>query len=444
MSYYPHSEQEINRALKVIGKKDLESLTDPIPSKFKSKAINIGSGKTEIETMKYFEGIASKNRQYKSIFMGAGAYNHYIPAAVDEISGRQEFYTAYTPYQAEISQGTLQAIFEYQTYICALTGMDVSNASMYDGATACCESASLSVHHTRTKKILVDKYIHPDYLKALHTYMRALGVSIDIYDNDGYTFDADHFRSVWNKDYACFIQSSPNFLGSIIDYSEAAKIVHNDKRLVIHALWEILSLTVLKKPSDFGADIVVGEAQSLGIPLSFGGPYLGFLATTKEYFRKMPGRIVGQTKDSDGAIVYTLTLTAREQHIRRELASSNICSNHGLCAFRAGVYMSILGKTGMRNCGLNNVQMSRLAREKIAKLKNFKIIENQIFFNEFVVKTDINYDKISKSLEINDILSFYPLGKFYNEMKGCYLISVTEMNTVEEIENLVKVLENIQ
>ncbi|HPY86472.1 MAG TPA: aminomethyl-transferring glycine dehydrogenase subunit GcvPA [Spirochaetota bacterium] len=444
MSYYPHSDHEINRALKVIGKKDLESLTDPIPSKFKSKVINIGSGKSEIETMKYFEEIASKNRRYKSIFMGAGAYNHYIPAAVDEIAGRQEFYTAYTPYQAEISQGTLQAIFEYQTYICALTGMDASNASMYDGATACCEAASLSANHTRAKKILVDKYIHPDYLKTLYTYMGALGVSIDIYDNDGYTFDLEYFKSVWNKDYACFIQSSPNFLGSIIDYSEAAKIVHNDRRLVIQALWEILSLTVIKKPSDFGADIVVGEAQSLGIPLSFGGPYLGFLAATKEYFRKMPGRIVGQTKDSAGAIVYTLTLTAREQHIRRELASSNICSNHGLCAFRAGVYMSILGKSGMRSCGLRNLQMSRLARDKISKLKNFAIVENQIFFNEFAVKTDINYDKISKALEANDILSFYPLGKHYDEMKGYYLVSATEMNTVEEIDNLVKTLESIQ
>ena len=444
MTYFPHSEQDIKQMLSSIGKNELDDLLQPVAKEFIADKMNLPDGMSEPEVEQYFKNLAAKNKPYKSIFMGAGANNHYIPAAVDEIASRQEFYTAYTPYQAEISQGTLQAIFEYQTYICRLTGMDATNASMYDGATALAESAMMAVAQTRQPKLLVDKYIHPEYISVLRTYMNARNVTVDLVDTGAFEFNKAAFDKAWNKDYAAFIIACPNFCGTLVDYSGVVENVHADKRLVIQVFTEPLSMIVAKTPTELGADIVCGEAQSLGNPLSYGGPYLGVIACRKEYMRKMPGRIVGQTKDNDGNIAYTLTLTAREQHIRRELASSNICSNHGLCAFRASVYMSVMGKSGLTDCALSNLEQSHKLQSEIAKLGNFQIIPNQVFFNEFVIKTNINASALSETLENNDILSCYDLSNVDESLKGCYLVGCTEMCSDEDIDYFVEVLGGIK
>ncbi len=443
MDYFPHSETDIEEMLAKIGIKNLDGLTLAIPERYREKTLNIANAKSEQETFRYFSDLANKNKNYKDIFLGAGSYNHYIPAVVDEISSRQEFYTAYTPYQAEISQGTLRAIFEYETYITTLTGMDVTNASMYDGGTALVEGVVIAISTTRKRKVLIDRFIHPEYIEVLKTYMALLDVECVIFDSNPLTFDIESFKKVWSDEFACFVVGSPNFFGSIIDYSEAAPIVNGTKALLIQTIQEILSLTVLKKPIDFGASIVCGEAMSFGMPLSFGGPYLGFLAVKKDYLRKMPGRIVGQAKDKDGNICYTLTLTAREQHIRRELATSNICSNHGLCALRASIYLSTLGREGLRSCGLSNIEKAYELKDKISKVAGFSL-PNQNFFNEFVVKTDIPYNTISKKLEESDILSFLPLDRYYPDYKGYYLVSATENNSSSDIDNFIKVLKEIK
>ena len=285
MTYFPHSQQDIKDMLKTIGKNELEDLLQPIPKDFIADKMKLGDGMSEQEADRYFQSLAAKNKPYQSIFMGAGAYYHYIPAAVDEIASRQEFYTAYTPYQAEISQGTLQAIFEYQTYICRLTGMEATNASMYDGATALAESAMMAVAQTRQQKLLVDCNIHPEYLKVLKTYMQPRNVEIVMVDTGAFQFDQASFEKAWNKDYAAFIIASPNFCGSFIDYSGIVEKVHADKRLVIQVFTEIMTFTVMKTPAELGADIVCGEAHSLGNPLSYGGPYLGVIACRKESMR---------------------------------------------------------------------------------------------------------------------------------------------------------------
>lgn len=444
MTYFPHSENEINEMLSTIGIKNLDELKNTIPSKYHIDKLNIKEGKSELEADLYFNNKANKNKNYNSIFLGAGAYNHYIPAALDEILSRQEFYTAYTPYQAEISQGTLQALFEYQTYICRLTGMDISNASMYDGATALAESIIIAYRITNQNKVLIDKYINPEYLKVLYTYLNPLNIEIIIYESDPFNFNIDSFKNVWNPDFACFVISSPNFFGSIIDFKEASDVIHSNNRLLIQCITEALSLSILKKPSYYNVDITCGEAQSFGIPLSFGGPYLGFIAVVNKFLRKMPGRIVGQSTDKDQNIAYTLTISAREQHIRRENATSNICTNHSLNAIRTAVYLSLLGEHGLKECGIANIENSHILQEKINKLENFNINENQVFFNEFIVNSNIEYTKIKKALEDNNILSFFPLNKYFNNYTNSYLACATEMNTEKQINDFINILGSIK
>ena len=444
MTYIPNSEKDIRHMLDTLGLKGIEDITSPIPGKFIVKDDPSDDGLTQSEVEEHFNKIASKNRKYDSVFLGSGAYDHYIPPTVGELIGRQEFYTAYTPYQAEVSQGTLQGIFEYQTYMAEITGMDVSNASMYDGATSCAEAIVMAVASTRQRKVLVDRYVHPEYLEVVRTYMNPIGVEVVLFDASPFEFDTGAFEKAWSDEYAAFVISSPNFCGSIMDYASITDKVHADKRLVIHVIQEIMSLSILKSPGEYGADIACGEAQSFGMPLSYGGPYLGFLACKKDQMRKMPGRIAGQTKDSDGNIVYTLTLTAREQHIRRELATSNICSNHGLCAMTASVYLSTLGQKGLRSCGLSNIEKSHMLQEKISVIDGFDSVKEQYFFNEFVVKTGKDRNEIKSELEKAGILSFRPLGDISEKLKDCYLVCVTEKNSMEEIDKFVSILRSMK
>jgi glycine dehydrogenase subunit 1 len=274
--------------------------------------------------------------------------------------------------------------------------------------------------------------------------MQNINIEIIIYNSKPFNFDINEFKKIWKDDFACFIIGSPNYFGTIVDYSEASDIVHNSKSLLIQSISEAASLTVFKSPGSLNADLACGDAQSFGMPLGFGGPNLGFLTCKKEYLRKMPGRIVGQSKDHDDNIVYTLTLTAREQHIRRELAGSNICSNHGLCALRASIYLSTIGKKGLKELGLSNIEKSHYLFDKISKIKGFSIIKEQVFFNEFVVKTEIGYTKINEVLEKNNILSFYPLENIFPDYKDHYLVNATENNTIKQIDEFAEILGSIK
>jgi glycine dehydrogenase subunit 1 len=348
--YIPNTQEDEKLMLQSMGMKDLDDLYSDIPENLKLKReLNIGEPKSELEVRKCINKLANKNLNTEDLvcFLGAGAYDHYIPAAIDYIVSRSEFATAYTPYQAEISQGTLQSIFEYQSMIASLTGMDVSNASMYDGATACVEAGFMAVESTRRKKILVSKTVNPETRKVLTTYMRFHGVEIQEIDSKEGETDLEKLQSAIDKETAGVIIQSPNFFGIIENLEPVEKMVHANKSLLIMSV-DPISLGILKTPGEIGADIAVGEGQSLGSKLNFGGPYLGFMATTTKLMRKLPGRIVGETVDVDGKRAYVLTLQAREQHIRRQKATSNICSNEGLIALRAAIYLSIMGKEGIK------------------------------------------------------------------------------------------------
>jgi glycine dehydrogenase subunit 1 len=441
MTYYPHSQNEINQMLKVIGVNTIHELKKPIPAKYLINDIKLDEGKSELEVFRYFDKLAGLNANYEHIFAGCGAYNHYIPAVVDEISSRQEFYTAYTPYQAEVSQGTLRIIFEYQTYMCLLTGLDVCNASMYDGATSLAESILMAVKSTGKNKVLIDRFTHPEYIDVVKTYLKPLNIEIVFYESDPYIFNINDFKKVWDESFSAFVISSPNYCGSIIDFSGSAEIIHSTKSLLIQNIQEAMSLVIFKSPSDYGVDIACGEAQSFGIPLSFGGPYLGFISCKKELVRRMPGRLAGQTVDKDGNIAYILTLSTREQHIRREGATSNICSNHGLCAIRASIYLTILGNKGLQECALKNIENSIYLKKEISKLSKFRIIDSQVSFNEFTVYTELDYSIIKDNLEKEDILSFIPLDKL--GLKNHYIVCTTEMNTKDDIDCFVNVLRRI-
>lgn len=442
MTYYPHSKSDIKEMLKEIELDNLDNLIDAIPADLHIDHLDIQKSMNPIELENYFKSLESLNDNYKDIFLLSGANNHYIPAIVDEISQRQEFYTAYTPYQPEIAQGTLQTIFEYQTYITELTGMDIANASMYDGATATAEAILMSINQNKKKKILIDKYIHPQYLRVIKTYMKPLDIEITIYNGNPFEFNIENFKSNWNDQYSCFVISNPNFFGSFLDLSHISETIHSTKGLFIQTMTEPLHLALLTTPGECGVDITCGDAQSFGIPLSFGGPYLGFLSCNKKFLRKMPGRIVGQSEDSKGQKAFTLTMSTREQHIRRENATSNICSNHGLCALRAGIYLSTLGTDGLKNIAMKNIENAHKLSDEIDKIDNFKVIKKQTFFNEFVVKSSIDPDIIDKKLEDAGILSFYRLSEFEG-YDNYYIAGATEMNTDDAIERFITVLRSI-
>lgn len=377
------------------------------------------------------------------MFLGAGAYDHYIPSIIDHIISRSEFYTSYTPYQPEISQGTLQYLFEYQTLICNLTGMDVANASLYDGGTAIAEAALMAASVARKDEIIISKTVNPQARRILKTYAHNQGFTIkEVEMKDGIT-DLEELESMVSDDTGAVIVQSPNFFGIIEDLEATSQITHKAKKAAVIASVDPISLGILKKPADLGVDIVVGEGQGMGIPLSFGGPYLGFIAVKKNYMRKLPGRIVGQTEDVDGKRSFVLTLTAREQHIRREKATSNICSNQGLNTLAATVYMVTLGKEGLREVALQSTKKAHYAFEKLIESGKYKPVFDKPFFKEFAIKSDIDADKIIADLRKEDIIGGYHLGIDYPQLNNSILYAVTEKRTKEEIDKLSSVLEGI-
>ncbi|NLM06678.1 MAG: aminomethyl-transferring glycine dehydrogenase subunit GcvPA [Tissierellia bacterium] len=445
--YIPITEAEEQEMLKAIGLKSTEELFDYIPEELRlKKDLNLPLAKSEMEVMDYLRKLSCMNTSVNdaTCFLGAGAYDHYIPSVVDHLLSRSEFYTSYTPYQPEISQGTLQNIFEFQTLIARLTGMDFANASLYDGGTAVAEAAILSVNTSGKNKILISKSARPDSRKVLETYAHFLKIDVEEVEiKDGLT-DLDDLKSKMSDDVAGVILQSPNFFGLIEDVKTATEIAHTGKKTTMVLSTDPFTLGVLKKPSAYDVDVVIGEAQGLGIPLQFGGPYLGIIAAKKSYMRKVPGRLVGETIDRNGKRSFVLTLAAREQHIRRDKATSNICSNQGLNTLAANIYMSLMGKKGMKEVATQAAEKAHYAYDVLTKSGKFKpLFPDKPFFMEFALTSDIAPAKINEALLKEDIIGGYDLGKDYPEYKNAIMFAVTEKRTKEEIDKLSSVLEGI-
>ncbi|MBN1145686.1 MAG: aminomethyl-transferring glycine dehydrogenase subunit GcvPA [Anaerolineales bacterium] len=445
--FVPHTDADTEAMLHAIGAKSLEDLFRDVPAAHRFPKLDLPPALTEMEALAELRDIAAANEttQELSCFLGAGAYNHYVPPAVDSILYRGEFYTAYTPYQPEVSQGTLQAIFDYQSLIAALTGMEASNASHYDGATAVAEAVSLADANFRGKrnKVVVSPAVHPHYRQTVHTYTRPSDIVIagddaSVDPRGGY----EALLPLIDNQTALVIVQYPDFFGRVYDYTALAEAVHAAGALLAVSA-NPMALALLKPPGEFGADIVTGEGQPLGIPLSLGGPYLGIFATRQAYVRKMAGRLVGETLDNRGQRAYVLTLTAREQHIRRERATSNICTNQALMALASTVYMSLLGKHGLRQVAELCYHKAHYAARRIASLPGFELWSKAPFFNEFVVRCPIPVAEINEHLLDHSILGGYDLGEAYPELADHTLIAVTEMNSKDEIDLLVEILAEV-
>lgn len=437
--------EEREEMLKSIGMNSIDELFSDIPENLKlNRRLDLEAPYSELEVMRKLSSLSKKNLSVDdaTCFLGAGAYDHYVPSAISHIVSRSEFYTAYTPYQPEISQGTLQVIFEYQSLICELTGMDVANASMYDNATAVAEAAKMVVGATKKKKVVVSKAVHPEARRVLATYMDFNNIEVvEIDVKDGIT-DIEKLEAAVDNKTAGVIIQSPNFFGCVEDAEAVEKLTHANKANLIMSV-DPISLGILKTPGEIGADVVVGDGQALGNFMSFGGPYLGFMAVTNKLMRKVPGRVVGETEDSDGKRAYVLTLQAREQHIRREKATSNICSNQGLNAVRATIYMSLMGKEGLKEVATQCLQKSHYAYEKLLATGKVKPVFNAPFFKEFAVEVSADVDTVNAKLKEAGIIGGYNLSKDYSDLKNATLICVTEKRTKAEIDKLADVLGGI-
>ena len=443
--YFPHTPAEREAMLRTIGISRLEDLFEDVPAAFRFPDLDLPPALTEMEALVELQELAWANDSTRDLvsFLGAGAYNHYTPAAVDSLLRRGEFYTAYTPYQPEISQGTLQAIFDYQSLIAALTGMEVSNASHYDGATAVAEAVSMAIANFRGKpnKVVLSPALHPHYRQTVHTYNPGSEVVFVGEDTD-ITAGTQALFPLIDSQTALVIVQYPDFFGRIFDLTPLAEMTHNAGALLAVSV-NPTSLGLFKTPGEFGADIVTGEGQSLGIPLSFGGPYLGIFATRKEYVRKMAGRLVGETVDNRGQRAFVLTLTAREQHIRREKATSNICTNQGLLALASTIYMSLLGKQGLRQVSELCYHKAHYAARQLSQLPGYSLWSQSPFFHEFVLGCPQPVAEINGHLLEHDIIGGYDLSQDYPELENHMLLAFTEMNSREEIDLLVEVLSEV-
>ncbi len=430
-SYVPNTQAQRQAMCAAVGVSSAEELFADVPKEVlvRDGELNLPDGLSEFEMRQAVSGLAEKNRIYRTVLRGAGAYRHFIPAVVKSVASREEFVTAYTPYQAEISQGILQSIFEFQTMICALTGMDVSNASVYDGATAAAEAVAMCRDRRRTKAY-VSSCAHPQVIETMQTYCFGSGIPLEILpEKDGHT-DLEALEEKMGADAACVYIQQPNYYGILEDAAAIGEAVHRAGAKYIMGV-NPLSCAVMETPAACGADVAVGEAQPLGLELSFGGPYLGFMAAAKNMFRKLPGRIVGQTCDVDGKTGYVLTLTAREQHIRREKASSNICSNQALCAFIAGAYMSAMGAQGMIQAATLSMSKARYFARELEKI-GLKRIHDGEFFHEFVTVCP-DQDAVLKALDQADILGGLPV-------EGGLLWCVTEVVSKAELDRAVSII----
>jgi glycine dehydrogenase subunit 1 len=444
MSYIPHTDVERQQMLAAIGVTTIEDLFEAVPAKYRFPKLRMPKGMSEMEVAAEVQSLAEANEHAGdyALFRGAGAYHHYTPAAVNHMLLRGEFYTAYTPYQPEMSQGTLQAIFEYQSMLCALTGMDAANASHYDGATSLAEAVTVAAEVARRKRrqIILHPAIHPHYRAVVRTYHQ--GGSFQFVGDTGKTADkttADDLIKLISEDTAMVAVAYPNYFGHIEDFSRLVEAAHSAGALVCFVV-NPMALALFKSPGELGADIVVGEGQPLGIPLSFGGPYLGFFCVREEYVRRIAGRIVGETVDKNGQRAFVMTLRPREQDIRRDKATSNICTNQGLMALAACVYLALMGRQGLRKAAEVSYQRAHYAAKQINRLKGYRVDLKKVFFNEFPVKCPRPVNEINAVLIERGIIGGCALEPDYPRLKDTMLVAVTEMNSKDEIDMLVEAL----
>ncbi len=446
MRYIPNTAEVREEMLRELGFDSVDSLFSAIPEGMRlRRPLDLPAPMSEKALLEYLGRLGAQNASSRShaCFLGGGSYRHFIPAVVPSLVSRGEFLTAYTPYQPEVSQGTLQAMYEFQTFVCLLTGMDVSNASMYDGASAVAEAVLMARRITGRDRFLVAESLHPEYRDVLRTYTTYLGVELVSvpFDAKSGRIDPDALEALAAGGAGGLVIQSPNFFGVVEETERLAGVVHGQGGLLISSFNEPFSLGLLKSPGEQGADIVAGEGQAFGNPVSFGGPGLGLLATKKKYVRNMPGRIVGRTEDVRGKSGFVLTLSTREQHIRREKATSNICSNEGLCALAATVFLSALGRRGLHRAARQNAAKAHWLRERILSLPGYSALFSGPVFNEFAVKGPESPGRLRRRLAKAGILGGLHLGTWFGSLKGGLLFCVTEDNTREEMERLVSELE---
>jgi glycine dehydrogenase subunit 1 len=442
MSYVQNTAAQRDAMLKTIGVPDLDALFADIPAALRAAPLDLPLGLSESEVYEKLHQLSHRNAHELVCFLGGGFYDHAIPAAVDALASRGEFYTAYTPYQPEASQGTLQAIFEYQSAICRLTRMEVANASLYDGGTALAEAALMAARCTGRKRILLDSGVNPIYRRMLASYLANLRIAIDEVPVSGVQTDRAALAAALGSDHAAVIVQNPNFFGAVDDFSDIIAAAHAAGSLAIVSVYP-LALGILKSPGEMGADIVTGEGQSLGLPLCFGGPYLGFMATRQAHVRRMPGRLAGLTADREGRRSFVLTLQAREQHIRREKATSNICSNEALCALRAVIYLSLLGKQGLPRVARLCAQKAEYAKRRLGAVAGVRVQGTAPTFNEFTLELPADAANVAARLAEQGVAAGFPLGRYYPGMANCLLVAVTEKRTQAEIDRYAEALARV-
>ncbi|WP_024821639.1 MULTISPECIES: aminomethyl-transferring glycine dehydrogenase subunit GcvPA [Aminobacterium] len=439
--FIPNTEEQRQEMLRTVGVSSIDSLFADIPESIRlGKNLNIPSALSELELSRQISSMAAQNAnaQDYACFLGAGVYDHFIPTVVNHLAGRQEFLTSYTPYQPEVSQGTLQTIFEYQTMICELTGMDVANASMYDGATAMAEVAFMAAASTKRSEVLVARSANPESKKVLETYAPYQHIKVTEIGFKNGQLDVDDLKKHLSDNIAAVFVQTPNFFGALEDLKGIGEIVKNAGALFAVAT-DLMALSLLEPPVTFGADAVIGDGQPMGNAMSFGGPGFGFLAVTKKYMRKIPGRVVGQTLDRNGKTGYVLTLQAREQHIRREKATSNICSNHNLNIVMATIYMSLMGKKGLREVAEACLQKAAYTRDLLIEDKKFKPLFDAPFFREFAVICPETPEALNKRLFEQGFIGGYSLSREYPELENSWLVAVTEKRTRDEIDRFARI-----
>lgn len=442
MNYTQLTETDVQQMLATVGVNDIETLFRDVPPESRLRGpLQLPEALSELELIKELERLASGNTACDRLicFLGAGIYDHFIPSVVDALAGQSEFVTAYTPYQAEASQGALQAFYEFQTLICQLTGMDVANASLYEGATAAAEAVLMARSATGRRRVVVSAAVHPDTRGVLGTYLQELPIDLTMVETTGGRTSPEDLHRAVNDDTAAVLVQTPNFFGCVESLDRLAAIAHEAGAVVIAAV-DPISCALLKTPGDLGADIVVGDAQSAGIPMAYGGPTCGMMACREAYMRRLPGRLIGATTDRAGRRAFCLTLQTREQHIKRERATSNICTNQGLLALRVAIYLSAMGRQGLARVARLCLDKAHYAAEQISAIDGFELRFRTPFFKEFVVRTTKPVNRIMDHARSRGILAGIPLGTWYENMADCLLVTVTEKRTREEIDALVNAL----
>lgn len=437
MTYTPHTDEQVKQMLDVIGLEKESDLFSSVPAELQVHGIDLPEGLDEFTTFEKFKSLAAKNVTNKTIFMGGGYYDHVVPSAVDALAGRSEFYTSYTPYQAEASQGTLQVLYEYQSMICELSGMDVSNASMYDGASALAESALMAVRISRKRnKILIDGGINPTYIKVVETYLSFRDIEFEVIDVENFKTNRQAVLDKIDDTVAGYLFQNPNFFGTMDDFSAIIEKLHEHKALAVISAYPI-SLGMLKDPASMGADIFCADGQCLGNYMNFGGPSFGMIATKQQYIRDLPGRIIGRTLDKDGNELFVLTMQAREQHIRRHRATSNICSNQNLVAVRSTIFMSLLGEDGLENMANLCFSKATYLKEELSKLDGVEVLNKEDSFNEFVISTPLSSSNLLDKLREKGFYAGINLANIDDKFTNEVLVSVTEKRSKEQMDDLV-------